>query len=114
LLRDVGERLARYLLLTGELIDAAEAVRAGLINQVVPPSELLERALIWSRAIAEGGPEALARTKDFLHRFSHQAMSVEEAARGSAQPRLSEECQQGLTAFFAKQPPPWIKTAMNH
>jgi hypothetical protein len=32
---------------------------------------------------------------------------VEEAAQGSAAPRLSVECQEGLRAFFAKQPPPW-------
>jgi methylglutaconyl-CoA hydratase len=107
LLRHVGERLARYLLLTGELIDAAEAARTGLINEVVPAPQLLERALAWSHALAEGGPEALARTKTFLHQFSRQAMSVEEAARGSAQPRLSQECQDGLRAFFAKQLPPW-------
>src|SRR5207248_5998387 len=41
LLRLVGERMARYLLLTGELIDAEEAARAGFINGVVPADELL-------------------------------------------------------------------------
>jgi methylglutaconyl-CoA hydratase len=109
LLRHVGERMARYLLLTGELIDAAEAVRAGLISEVAPAGQLLERALAWSKALAEGGPEALARTKAFLHQFSRQAVSVEEAAHASAAPRLSQECQDGLRAFFAKQPVPWVK-----
>jgi methylglutaconyl-CoA hydratase len=109
LLRHVGERVARYLLLTGELMDAAAAASAGLINAVVPAAELLERALAWSRALAEGGPEALARTKVFLHEFSRQAVSVEEAAQGSAQPRLSQECQDGLRAFFAKRSPPWTQ-----
>ena len=107
LLRHVGERMARYLLLTGEVIDAAEAARAGLINEVVPAGQLLDRALAWSKSLAEGGPEALARTKSFLQEFSRQAVSVEEAAQGSAAPRLSVECQEGLRAFFAKQPPPW-------
>jgi methylglutaconyl-CoA hydratase len=108
LLRHVGERMARYLLLTGELIGAGEAVRCGLINDEAPPSQLLERALTWAKSLAEGGPEALARTKAFLHQFSRQAVSVEDAAKGSAAPRLSEECQEGLRAFFAKQPPPWV------
>jgi methylglutaconyl-CoA hydratase len=107
LMRHVGERTARYLLLTGELIDAAEACRVGLVNAVVPAEGLLEKALAWARALAEGGPEALARTKELLHRFSHQAVSLEEAARASAAPRLGEECRQGLVAFFAKQPVPW-------
>jgi methylglutaconyl-CoA hydratase len=107
LLRHVGERTARYLLLTGELIDAEEARRAGFVNAVVPAEELLEKALVWARSLAEGGPQALARTKDLLQRFSHQGVSLEEAAKASAAPRLTEECRQGLQAFFAKRPVPW-------
>jgi methylglutaconyl-CoA hydratase len=107
LLRHVGERCARHLLLTGELIDAAEACRLGLINRVVPPEQLLDKAMEWARSLADGGPNALALTKSLLQRFSRQALSVEETARASAAPRLSEECQQGLRAFFAKQPNPW-------
>jgi methylglutaconyl-CoA hydratase len=108
LMRHVGERLARYLLLTGELIDAVDALRGGLINEVVSAASLMDRALSLCRTLAEGGPHALARTKEFLHLFSRQAFSIEEAAKGSAAPRLSEECQQGLRAFFARQPAPWI------
>jgi methylglutaconyl-CoA hydratase len=107
LLRHVGERTARYLLLTGEVIDAAEAWRTGLINAVVPAAELMERALAWARSLAEGGPQALANTKALLQRLSHQAASVEETAQASAAPRLTEECRQGLEAFFAKRPAPW-------
>jgi methylglutaconyl-CoA hydratase len=107
LMRHVGERMARYLLLTGELIDAEEALRAGFINAVVPAEELLNRALTWGRSLAEGGPNALARTKEMLTGFSHQALSLEEAARASAAPRLTEECRQGLEAFFARRPAPW-------
>jgi len=109
LLRHVGERCARYLLLTGELIDAAEAARVGLINEVVPADRLRDRALTWSRWLAEGGPDALARTKELLHQFSRQALSIEEASRASAAPRLSKECQQGLRAFFNKQSAPWVR-----
>ena len=107
LLRHVGERAGRYLLLTGELIDAAEALRIGLVSEVVGPEALQSRAAELARACAEGGPQALARTKEFLSTFSRQALSIEAAAEGSAAPRLTEECQQGLRAFFAKQPPPW-------
>jgi methylglutaconyl-CoA hydratase len=107
LLRHVGERTARYLLLTGELIDAEEARRAGFVNAVVPAAELPDRAQAWARSLAEGGPRALALTKDLLQRFSHQSVSLEEAAHASAAPRLTEECRQGLEAFFAKRPAPW-------
>ncbi len=109
LLRHVGERMARYLLLTGDLIDAQEALRCSFVNAVVPADRLMEQGLSWARSLAEGGPESLAQTKRLLHQFSRQAMSVEEASRASAAPRLSDECQQGLRAFFAKQRPPWAK-----
>jgi methylglutaconyl-CoA hydratase len=107
LLRHVGERMARYLLLTGELIGAAQAERCGFINEAVPGPELLNRAHQLACSLAEGGPQALHHTKELLHKFSHQAVSIEEAAQASAAPRLTDECQQGLRAFFAKQPVPW-------
>jgi methylglutaconyl-CoA hydratase len=109
LLRHVGERVGRYLLLTGELIDAGEALRCGFVNAIVPTEKLMEQSMTWAKALAEGGPQALARTKELLHQFSRQAVSIEEAAQGSAAPRLSEECQQGLRAFFAQQRHPWAK-----
>jgi methylglutaconyl-CoA hydratase len=109
LMRHVGERMARYLLLTGELIDANEAVRASFLNDIVPPELLLDRALALAKACAEGGPNALAKTKEFLRQFSRQGLSIEQAAEASAAPRLTEECQEGLRAFFAKKAAPWVK-----
>jgi methylglutaconyl-CoA hydratase len=107
LIRHVGERVARYLLLTGELIDATAALRAGFVNAVVSAPQLLEEATLWAKSCAEGGPNALARTKELLHQFSRQSLSLEEAAKASAAPRLTEECRQGLEAFFNKRPAPW-------
>jgi methylglutaconyl-CoA hydratase len=107
LLRHVGERAARYLLLTGELIDAAEACRAGMINEVVSAADLMTRAKSWARTSAEGGPKALSSTKSLLHQFSRQALSVEEAAKASAAPRVTDECREGLRAFFEKRAAPW-------
>lgn len=108
LLRHLGERTARYLLLTGELIGAEEAHRVGFVNAVAPADRLMETAMQWARSLAEGGPQALARTKELLQRFSHQNASVEDAAQASTAPRLTEECRQGLEAFFAKRPAPWV------
>ena len=107
LLRHVGERMARYLLLTGEPIDAEEAYQVGFVNDVVPAEQLLPRAQAWAHALAEGGPNALTRPKELLHQFSRQTVGLQEAAKASAAPRLSEECRQGLEAFFNKRPAPW-------
>jgi methylglutaconyl-CoA hydratase len=108
LLRHVGERSARFLLLTGDLIGTDDALRIGLINEIVPsPDRLMERAVSLVRSLAEGGPNALRSTKALLQQYSRQAASVEETARASAAPRLSDEARQGLEAFFAKKPAPW-------
>jgi methylglutaconyl-CoA hydratase len=107
LLRHVGERSARWLLLTGELIDGLAALRLGLVNQVAGPDQLWSVVDGWCRHLADGGPKALATTKELLRRCGPQAVAVDELARASAEPRLTDECRGGLAAFFAKKPAPW-------
>jgi methylglutaconyl-CoA hydratase len=108
LLRLVGERTARWMLLTGELIDGITALRFGLVNQVTAPENLLATADGWVKSLAEGGPKALATTKDLLRRCSRQAVATDELAKASAEPRLTDECRGGLAAFFDKKPAPWL------
>jgi methylglutaconyl-CoA hydratase len=107
LLRHVGERAARWLLLTGELIDAEGAFRHGAVNAAVPSVEVMPRAMEWCRSLAEGGPNSMVKTKELLNQCSHQAVPVADLAKASAEPRLSEECRGGLAAFFEKKPVPW-------
>ncbi len=108
LLRHVGERTARWLLLTGELIDGLAALRMGLVNQVTSAENLAETAHAWAKSLAEGGPKSLATTKELLRGCSRQGVGVEELAKASAAPRLTDECRAGLTAFFEKRQAPWI------
>ena len=89
---------------------AGKAPREGVVADV-PADKLLEQALTYAKAIAEGGPDVLAHTKDLLRRFTHQTTSIEEAAKASAAPRLTRECREGLEAFFAKRPAPWVPGA---
>jgi methylglutaconyl-CoA hydratase len=107
LLRLVGERAARWMLLAGELIDAAEAKRIGLINDVVEPAKLMDIAQAWAKTCAEGGPKALTKTKELLRGCSRQSLSIADMAKASAEPRLTDECKHGLAAFFDKRPAPW-------
>jgi methylglutaconyl-CoA hydratase len=107
LLRHAGERAARWLLLTGELIDADSARRVGLINEVVAADLLVPTAEAWAGMLAEGGPKALATTKELLRRCSRHGPSVDELAKASAEPRLTDECRSGLAAFFDKISAPW-------
>lgn len=107
LLRHVGERAARDLLLRGDLIDANEALRIGLINAIAPASDVVTYALDWARCLTESGPMALASTKEMLRQFGNVSHLRPEAARGSALARLTVECKDGLRAFLDKRPAPW-------
>jgi enoyl-CoA hydratase/carnithine racemase len=66
----LGARRAKYFLLTGQEIDAQEALRLGVVNEVLPPSELLARA--WELA-AEWAAKPLA-----LLRYTKEAINVVE------------------------------------
>jgi methylglutaconyl-CoA hydratase len=70
---------------------------------------LLETAMSMARSLAEGGPQALATTKELLRRCSPQAMTLADFANASAEPRMGQECLDGLEAFFAKRSAPWVK-----
>ncbi len=106
LMRLVGERQARYLILTGELIAAAQAKEIGLINEVVAPDQLMSKALGWANSVAMNGPKAEVISKSLLREFSGQAMAMASEQYGAA-PHLTDECRAGLRAFFAKQRSPW-------
>jgi methylglutaconyl-CoA hydratase len=106
LMRLVGERQARYLILTGDLIPAAQAKEIGLINEVVAQDQLMPTAMRWVNSIALNGPKAEVISKSLLREFSSEAMAMTTAEYAAA-PHLTDECREGLSAFFAKQRSPW-------
>ncbi|MGL6095494.1 MAG: enoyl-CoA hydratase/isomerase family protein [Fimbriiglobus sp.] len=108
LLRHVGERAARWLLLTGELIDGVDAQQIGLVNAVRSPETLLPAAILSATAIAAGGPAALTATKSLLSRCASPGISADDLTRASAEPRTSAEGRAGLAAFFENRPAPWV------
>src|SRR5579875_2527575 len=64
----IGERRARWFILSGEFIDAAEAERIGLVNRVVSDSELFEEAQRMAAAMARHSPCSIRRTKELMKR----------------------------------------------
>jgi enoyl-CoA hydratase len=67
-LRDlVGEPLAKELLMTGRVLDADEALAVRLLNEVVPPDELLAAGHRWADRITEQAPLAVRLTKSVFH-----------------------------------------------
>src|SRR6266404_4661208 len=109
LLRQVGEKIARDLLLTGRLFDAQEALRIGLINEIVPPEKLLDRARELATQIMENSPMSLAYTKRLLsdHARAELDSQIEAAIRENAGIRESADFREGIEAFFEKRKPKW-------
>src|ERR1700739_4729593 len=66
LLRQVGEKQGRDLLLTGRIFSAEEALRLGLVNEIVEPERLLTRAHELAQKLIENSPASLRGTKDLL------------------------------------------------
>ena len=108
-LKRVGERGCRELFLTGQRIDAEQAVKFGLANQVVPEAELDDAVDKLINQLITSGPNALTICKDLLEKVPQ--MSLEEAktytAESIAALRISDEGQEGMKAFFEKRPPKW-------
>jgi|SRR5579864_9548903 len=111
LVRQVGDRRARELLLTGATIDAATAERWGLVNRVVPAERCLDEALALARSLAESAPAAIATTKRQLDEASGRPKSLRGAAAISAAVRVADEAREGMRAFVEKRPPDWAVPA---
>lgn len=107
LVRNVGEKHAKELLLTGKLITAQEAYRMGLVNRVVPPEQVLDEALALAQEVSANAPTSLALTKELLHALP--GMGLEDgfrlAAIANAWVRETGDLAEGIAAFFEKRPP---------
>jgi enoyl-CoA hydratase/carnithine racemase len=98
---------AMDLLLSGERMPAADALRAGLVRQVVARERLLDTALAKAAAIAEGSPAAVRATKAVL-RFGAEAGLAERQRYYEAaceRLRTSGDMAEGTRAFVEKRPP---------
>ncbi len=102
--RLVGESKALEMNLVGDPIDAYEAHRVGLANQVVPDHELFDTTLAWARKLAGQAPMAIGEIKRVSHRPDlEEGLAVEAAGFG----RLfgSEDAREGISAFLQKRRP---------
>lgn len=109
LLRQVGEKIARDLLLTGRIFDADEALRIGLLKEIVPLEELMGRARGLAAQLMESSPLSLAYTKRLLseHARAELDTQIEAAIRENAGIRTTADFREGITAFLEKRKPKW-------
>jgi len=109
LLRQVGEKQARDLLLTGRLFGSEEALRLGLINEIVAPENLINRARELAALLMENSSASLRATKQLLtdHARAELDAHIEAAVRENAAIRSTADFREGITSFLEKRKPVW-------
>jgi 2-(1,2-epoxy-1,2-dihydrophenyl)acetyl-CoA isomerase len=103
----VGPSKAAELFYTGEMIDAQTALRLGIANRVVSSAELHNEVKAFADKLAQGPPVAIRAVKQVL--FGSQKDALERALEAEVQQQMrcfaSEDCSEGIKAFFEKRPP---------
>src|SRR5580700_12349746 len=109
LLRQVGEKQARDLLLTGRIIGAEEAHRLGLVTEVVAPDKLEERVRELVASLLKNSPASLLATKRLLKTFSAAKLDrqIGAAIRENAAIRTTADFREGIVSFLEKRKPVW-------
>src|SRR5581483_8675646 len=107
--RRVGKGMAMFLCLSGDIIDAAEALRIGLVQRVVPAQELPEAAKRLATTIASKAPLAVAACKRVINSGAH--LSIDDALELEALEFgllvNTEDIKEGTGAFLEKRKPNW-------
>ena len=105
--RLVGKMVAKELIFTGDVIDAARAKAIGLVNEVFEPEALMDEALAVAKRVAKAGPVAVAKAKQAIDLGYDQALSsgltVEKMAFGAL--FNTHDRLEGMTAFVEKRAP---------
>ncbi len=107
LIRQVGDRRARDLLVSGRSIDATEAERWGLVNRVVPAESCRPEAEALAASLIECAPRAIQSTKRLIDEATSRPRDLRGAAAISAATRVGDEAAEGMRAFLEKRPPSW-------
>ena len=109
LLRQVGEKQARDLLLTGRIFGAEEAVRMGLVSEIVPTETLMARAHELAALLMENSSASLIATKQLLtdHARAELDSQIEAALHENAAIRATADFREGISSFLEKRKPVW-------
>ncbi len=107
----VGHKRSMDLLLTGRIFDAKEALRLGLVNEIVKPGELAHRAKTLADTLLANSPAALGATKRLIAAQNKEWLSaaIVDAIEASATARATAEFREGIAAFLEKRKPAWAK-----
>jgi len=109
LLRQVGEKRTRDLLLTGRLIKAQEALQLGLVTQIVTADELQKSARALAQSLLLNSPLAMESIKRLLARHASRSLDEEiaDAIEANAQQRSTDDFKEGIRAFLQRRRAEW-------
>ena len=109
LIANVGEKRARELLLTGRVFGAEEALKLGLVNEIVASDQLLPRANELARQLMENSPASLQATKKLLSGYTRDQLDrqVRQAVQANAAIRQTADFKEGITSFLENRKPTW-------
>jgi methylglutaconyl-CoA hydratase len=107
--RQIGEKRARDLLLSGRIIDASEAFQLGLVTEIVTAERLPARVREIAAAVITASPTSIARTKRLLLSYDQRAIEaeLELAVQENASIRATADFREGVTSFLEKRDPKW-------
>jgi methylglutaconyl-CoA hydratase len=113
LTRQVGEKQARDLLLTGRTISAEEAKAFGLISEIVPTENLMQRAHELAGILIAASPSSVMRAKRLLTTAAAPGIDhdLERAILENARIRCTPDFKEGLASFLEKRKPVWQEEA---
>jgi methylglutaconyl-CoA hydratase len=109
LLRQVGEKLTRELLLTGRLMKAHEALSLGLVTEIVAADELMQTAHALAQTLLMNCPQAMQAVKRLLAKHSRRRLDeeLEDAIEVNALQKSTEDFKEGVKAFREHRHPEW-------
>lgn len=109
LTRQIGEKKARDLLLTGRVLEALEAKELGLVNEIVPAENLLHRSKELAELLIAASPASLSRAKRLMTSSAAPAVDhdLERAILENARIRCTPDFKEGLASFLEKRKPVW-------
>ena len=107
--RLAGMGNALYLILTGEMISAEEALRLGLVQKVVPPENLLEEVMKMAVKIAANGSQSVIKAKEIIRKGREIPLSEGSRMESEAFGKLFDypSTKEGMKAFLEKRKPNW-------
>ncbi len=105
LVRRFGARVVRRLALSGAIVEAAEAERLGLVDEVVPQAQGLARAVELAAAISARGPVSIAITKQLINTAEGEDTATAMEAIAGALTSYTEDLREGVASFREKRKP---------